>query len=142
MMPVVLYRKVSAPADDEAELQAIAAAGLPVVFNRAAIPPDSLVICRYSCLPFYRELEKDIVQLGSRLINSFRLSPWTVMTLPSESTIPISFCRCSLASICKSMWRAPRSLRVCVWITPRRLPLNMVKPQMTRTIVFMTLLLP
>ena len=72
MMPVVLYRKVSAPADDEAELQAIAAAGLPVVFNRAAIPPDSLVICRYSCLPFYRELEKDIVQLGSRLINSFR----------------------------------------------------------------------
>lgn len=33
---------------------------------------DTLVIGRYSVLPFYQELEKDLASQGSKLINSFR----------------------------------------------------------------------
>lgn len=72
MKPVVLYRKVSAPADDAAEIGAIVESGLPIVFHRAAVPRESLVIGRYSVLPFYRELELDLAQQGSRLINSYK----------------------------------------------------------------------
>lgn len=38
---------------------------------RTEIENDSLVICRYSALPFYKELEFDIKNLNSRLINSY-----------------------------------------------------------------------
>ena len=72
MRPVILYRKFSAPADDAAEIAAITEAGLPIAFNRAAIPRGSLVIGRYSVLPYYRELEHDMTQMGSTLINSYR----------------------------------------------------------------------
>lgn len=43
-----------------------------VVQNRTAIQPASQVVGRYSVLPFYRELEEDLLILGSRLINSYR----------------------------------------------------------------------
>ena len=38
---------------------------------RAAVPPESLVIGRYSVLPYYNELEKDLLFKGSKLINSY-----------------------------------------------------------------------
>ncbi|MFA5999451.1 MAG: ATP-grasp domain-containing protein [Candidatus Paceibacterota bacterium] len=38
--------------------------------NRSEIPEDSIVWGRYSVLPFYHELEKDLATKGSRLINS------------------------------------------------------------------------
>lgn len=37
---------------------------------RSEIPEDSLVIARYSALPFYKELEKELARKGSSLINS------------------------------------------------------------------------
>lgn len=39
--------------------------------RRSLIPPNNLVIGRYSVLPFYKELEDDIYALGSKLINSY-----------------------------------------------------------------------
>lgn len=42
-----------------------------VVTQRTEIPKNRLVISRYSCLPFFRELEKDVENLGSKLINSY-----------------------------------------------------------------------
>ena len=39
--------------------------------NRTAIPSNSIVIGRYSVLPFYQELEDDLKLHGSRLINSY-----------------------------------------------------------------------
>jgi hypothetical protein len=39
---------------------------------RSRIPRESLVIGRYSVLPFYRELEQELDDFGSKLINSFR----------------------------------------------------------------------
>lgn len=37
---------------------------------RSEIPEDTLVIGRYSCLPFYKDLEDELHNKGSRLINS------------------------------------------------------------------------
>lgn len=44
--------------------------------SRARIPSNHLVIGRYSCLPFYRELEEDLLFHNSRLINSFEQHIW------------------------------------------------------------------
>ena len=38
---------------------------------RSNIPKNSLVVGRYSVLPFYEELEKELESTGSRLINSY-----------------------------------------------------------------------
>lgn len=38
---------------------------------RSEIEEDSLVIGRYSCLPFYQDLEEELHNKGSRLINSY-----------------------------------------------------------------------
>lgn len=43
---------------------------------RSKIPPNSLVIGRYSVLPFYAELEADLNNNGSILINSHRAHCW------------------------------------------------------------------
>lgn len=40
--------------------------------QRTEIPPGSCVVPRYSCLPGYKELEKDLENLGSRMINSYQ----------------------------------------------------------------------
>lgn len=37
---------------------------------RSEIPKDTLVIGRYSCLPFYKDLEDELHSMGSRLLNS------------------------------------------------------------------------
>jgi hypothetical protein len=63
---MILYRKADMDAD---ELRA-ASRYFECVPYRTDIKPDSLVIGRYSVLPFYRELEHDIKALGGRLINS------------------------------------------------------------------------
>jgi len=65
--PIVLMR--ASLAEDE-ELQC-ARKYLPVVENRSKCPDNSLVIGRYSVLPYYRELEEDLKTRGSRLINTY-----------------------------------------------------------------------
>lgn len=65
--PVVLMR--ASLAEDE-EL-AVARKYLPVYETRGKIPANSLVVGRYSVLPYYRELEEDLKVNGSRLINSY-----------------------------------------------------------------------
>jgi len=65
--PVILFR--DSGFEDEC---IIAETTLPVVKYRSAIPPNSLVIGRYSVLPCYKELEDELAQNGSRLINSYR----------------------------------------------------------------------
>lgn len=67
MKPVILYRPNSY---DDPEMP-VAQKHIPLVTQRAAIKSDSLVIPRYSALPFYRELDNDVRLLGGRLINSF-----------------------------------------------------------------------
>lgn len=43
---------------------------------RSEIPKESLVIARYSTLPFYEELESELALNGSRLLNSYREHMW------------------------------------------------------------------
>jgi len=69
MKPVIYLRNSLAEQD---ELLA-AKKYFEVVEQRTYIKPNSLVIPRYSALPFYKELEEDINYLGSKLINSFEM---------------------------------------------------------------------
>ena len=66
--PVVLFRKTDYY--DEEELQE-AIKVLPTVQQRSEIMPGSLVIPRYSALPFYKELEKDLNNNSCKLVNTF-----------------------------------------------------------------------
>lgn len=43
---------------------------------RSRCPPNSLVIGRYSCLPYYDELDRDLRCAGSRLINTPAQHHW------------------------------------------------------------------
>ncbi len=65
---VILFRRGSHTDDDEFNA---ARALFPVHERRTQIQPGSLVIPRYSALPFYRELEADVQALGAQLINSY-----------------------------------------------------------------------
>lgn len=47
-----------------------------VTTSRMCIKPNSLVIGRYSVLPYYLELEKDLQNIGSKLINSYQQHKW------------------------------------------------------------------
>jgi hypothetical protein len=68
MNNAVLFRK-SLEEEDEFN---IASSLLPNVFEfRTQIPENSLVIARYSALPFYKELEEELALRNSKLINNF-----------------------------------------------------------------------
>lgn len=66
MKPVILFRSGLA---EEGEMEA-AGRHFDVVTQRAAIPPDRLVIPRYASLPYHAELEADVRLVGSELINT------------------------------------------------------------------------
>lgn len=65
--PVILFRSPDHRYDAE---KAVAAKYFDVYTQRSEIPAGSLVVGRYSVLPFYRELEKDLAWNGSVLLNS------------------------------------------------------------------------
>jgi hypothetical protein len=66
LKPIILYR----PSELESfEIEAIKAS-FPAYTSRSRIPPNSLVIGRYSVLPFYQEVFTDITFNNSKLINS------------------------------------------------------------------------
>lgn len=67
MKPIILFRK---DIDSEEEFE-IAKNYFNVVESRMEIK-DSLVIPRYSALPFYKELENDLEYYNSKLINSYK----------------------------------------------------------------------
>lgn len=58
------------PSQCEKEEQVVMREHFPVHIQRTAIPAGSLVIGRFSVLPFHREVEQDVINLGSKLINS------------------------------------------------------------------------
>lgn len=66
--PVVFFRQIDPDKEEFLEAQKF----LPIYTQRAAIPPGSLVIPRYSCLPRYNELEADVKILGSQLIHTYK----------------------------------------------------------------------
>ena len=65
----ILFRKNLA---EEGEFDAaVAAIGKEsVIESRSLIKPGDTVVCRYSALPYYEELERDVSILGGSLINS------------------------------------------------------------------------
>lgn len=71
-LPIILFR----PDESTEDELLIANKYFPVSQYRNAVPKNSLVIGRYSILPFYEELENDLAVNGSRLINSYRQHTW------------------------------------------------------------------
>lgn len=67
MIPVVLYRT---SLGDTKELQ-VAKRYFNIAYQRSHVPRNSLVIGRYSVLPYYSELVADLAGSSSSLINSF-----------------------------------------------------------------------
>lgn len=68
MTPVILFR----PHIHHENEFGYAKRHFPVVTQRAHVPPGSLVIGRYSCLPYYKELEADLAYSHSALVNTYR----------------------------------------------------------------------
>jgi hypothetical protein len=66
-MSIILFRK---DLDVENELE-ICNDYLETVEYRSLIPENQLVVGRYSVLPFYKELERELELKGSKLVNSF-----------------------------------------------------------------------
>jgi len=67
MEPIILFR----PDSDNAEEFAVAQKHFAVTNTRLDINRQEMVIGRYSVLPFYRELEQDILRKGAKLVNSY-----------------------------------------------------------------------
>lgn len=55
---------------EEGELET-AKKHFPVVGSRSLVQRDALIVPRYSSLPYYDELERDVLIMGGRLINSY-----------------------------------------------------------------------
>lgn len=43
-----------------------------VVESRTQVKPGDTVVCRYSCLPYYHELERDVQNLGGSMLTNYR----------------------------------------------------------------------
>lgn len=72
MRYTVLYRRCNNLKDDDLEIEALQAAGFILLQRRTEIQKDDLVVARYSALPFYNELEKDVLYVGAKLLNSYQ----------------------------------------------------------------------
>lgn len=72
MKPVILFRK-DYSTEDEFE---VAKKFLPVKEYRSDIPENCLVVGRYSTLPFYKELEYDVLSKNSKLVNTLKQYNW------------------------------------------------------------------
>jgi len=72
MKPVLLFRK---DYNTEEEFE-IAKRYFDVYEYRSEVPAKSLVFGRYSTLPFYKELEIDLLNNDSKLVNSFSQYNW------------------------------------------------------------------
>lgn len=69
MIPVILFRK---SLEEESEFSCAQEIwGDNLLEYRSQVPENSIVICRYSALPFYKELEDELALKNSELINSF-----------------------------------------------------------------------
>lgn len=72
MQPVILFRPDN---DNRAELS-IARRHLTVITQRTEAIAATITIGRYSVLPYYKELEKDLANRACVLVNSYREHAW------------------------------------------------------------------
>ena len=67
MSTKILFRTSLAEEDE----LSIAKKYFDVIESRSFVRPGDNIICRYSSLPYYDELEKDVLNMGGTLINSY-----------------------------------------------------------------------
>ena len=74
MRTQILFRKSLAEEDEYNVCKQMF--GSNVKEQRTHCRNSSVIICRYSCLPYYKELEEDLKQNDCRLINSYKQHKW------------------------------------------------------------------
>ena len=67
MRPLILFREIPNQGKDEIK---VACKYFDLTDSRMDIEPNDLVIGRYSVLPFYEEMERDIMLADAKLINT------------------------------------------------------------------------
>ncbi len=72
MKPIILFRS---DLDSEDEMS-VAMQHMALTPSRTQVPPNSLVVGRYSVLPWYQELERDLAVNKSKLINTYAEHSW------------------------------------------------------------------
>ena len=65
--PTILFRNDLDTEDEFLECSNI----FSMIESRSYLPKNKLVIGRYSCVPYYQDLEKELLLLNSKLINSY-----------------------------------------------------------------------
>jgi len=73
MNPTILFRKDH---DNTEEFDILSKTKFNVITNRSHVKHGDIVIGRYSVLPYYKELEDDILYNKSSLINSYQQHQW------------------------------------------------------------------
>ncbi len=69
--PIILFRK---QLGEEGEFEV--ASKYFEVFSQRTQCHDNTVICRYSCLPFFEELEQDLANQNCTMINTYKQHKW------------------------------------------------------------------
>ena len=67
-LPIILFR----PDESNKQEFELAKQYFEVITQRAEINKRETVLCRYSCLPYMKELENDVNILGGKLFNSYK----------------------------------------------------------------------
>jgi hypothetical protein len=68
-MQIYILSRINIETEEEME---IAAKYFPLSTSRCDIPAGSIIIPRYSALPYYNELEYDVNKLGGKLIQTYK----------------------------------------------------------------------
>lgn len=74
MKPVLFFNAYAA--EDAQDERAAAGRYFEVFGSRMRIPKGSVVAARYGVLPFYKELEQDLREIGSALLNTYAQHQW------------------------------------------------------------------
>jgi hypothetical protein len=103
------------PSDEYGEKEVIKDLGFRLCQTRAEVIRHSLVVGRYSVLPYYRELQQDLAYSNSRLINSYSefqycadMGNWYQTFGPADLTPQTWF---TLDSYLSSFWEGPVVLK-------------------------------
>lgn len=71
-MRAVILRRERGHEDEKAAMEEF----FPVITSRLEVQADDLVIGRYSVLPYYDEVEADVLKAGGRMINTTKQHNW------------------------------------------------------------------
>lgn len=96
MNPCILFRQSSTTHEELAAAQATCDDhAVLFVEHRGAVLPESLVFGRYSVLPYYRELERDLAMTRSAIVNDYAAHRWIASMAYRQELASFTFPTCT-----------------------------------------------